>query len=61
MWGDREVVADIYHSVGNELFEKDELTKALINYDKAINLNPRYEKAQLNKAILIDKLSGNSR
>jgi tetratricopeptide (TPR) repeat protein len=60
-WGDREIVADIYHSVGNELFEKGEHIDALRNYEMAVSLNPGYEKAHLNKAILVDKLSGNSR
>ena len=55
-WGDKELVADIYHSLGNELFSKGELIKALENYDRAIHLNPRYEKARLNKAILLDKM-----
>jgi len=60
-WGDREIVADIYHSVGNQLFEKGDLMGALRNYEKAVSLNPDYEKALLNKAILVDKLSRNSR
>ncbi len=55
-WGDKELVADIYHSLGNEYFEKGELAKALNNYETAIKLNPQYEKAHLNKAILMDKL-----
>jgi len=55
-WGDKELVADIYHSLGNECFEKRELAEALNNYEMAIKLNPQYEKAQLNKAILMDKL-----
>jgi tetratricopeptide (TPR) repeat protein len=55
-WGDKELVADIYHSLGNECFEKGELAKALNNYEVAIKLNSKYEKALLNKAILLDKL-----
>ncbi len=55
-WGDKELVADIYHSLGNEYFEKGEFAKALNNYELAIKLNPQYEKAHLNKAILMDKL-----
>jgi tetratricopeptide (TPR) repeat protein len=55
-WRDKELVADIYHSLGNEWFEKGELAKALNNYEMAIKLNPQYEKAHLNKAILMDKL-----
>ena len=55
-WGDRELVADIYHSLGNELFEMDMLRDALKNYDRAITINPSYEKVKLNKLIVIDKL-----
>lgn len=55
-WGDKELVGDIYHSLGNEWFEKGEFAKALNNYERAIKLNPRYEKAHLNKAIVMDKL-----
>jgi tetratricopeptide (TPR) repeat protein len=57
-WGDKELVADIYHSMGNECFERGEFTEALKNYEMAIRLNPRYEKARLNKAILLDRMSG---
>jgi tetratricopeptide (TPR) repeat protein len=55
-WGDKELVADIYHSLGNECFEKRALAEALNHYEMAIKLNPQYEKAHLNKAILMDKL-----
>jgi tetratricopeptide (TPR) repeat protein len=55
-WGDKELVADIYHSLGNECFGKGEFAKALKNYKMAIKLNPQYEKAHLNKAILMDKI-----
>jgi tetratricopeptide (TPR) repeat protein len=55
-WGDKELAADIYHSFGNECFEKGELAEALENYEMAIQLNPQYEKAHLNRAILLDKL-----
>jgi tetratricopeptide (TPR) repeat protein len=55
-WGDKELVADIYHSIGNELFPKSKFAEALENYEKALRLNPRYEKAHLNKAILLDKM-----
>ena len=55
-WGDRELVADIYHSLGNEFLNKGELNKALGNYNKAIHLNPNYENAHLNMAILLDKM-----
>jgi tetratricopeptide (TPR) repeat protein len=55
-WGDRELVADIYHSLGNEFSSKGEYAKALKNYEMALRLNPKYEKAHLNKAILLDKM-----
>jgi tetratricopeptide (TPR) repeat protein len=55
-WKDKQLVADIYHSLGNEFFEKGEFAKALKNYNMAIKLNPQYEKAHLNKAILMDKI-----
>jgi len=60
-WGDRELVADIYHSLGNEFFNKGELNKALGNYNIAIHLNPNYEKAHLNKAILLGKMESEKR
>ncbi len=55
-WGDRELVADIYHSLGNELFLKGEWTGALEKYEMSLHLNPEYEKARLNKVILLDKM-----
>jgi tetratricopeptide (TPR) repeat protein len=57
-WGDKELVADVYHSMGNECFEQGEFMEALKNYEMAIRLNPRYEKARLNKTILLDRMSG---
>lgn len=55
-WGDRELVADVYHSVANELFEKGDFTEALKNYDTAIAFNPQYERARINRAIVLDKM-----
>jgi len=57
LWGDQELVADIYHSLGNKWYEKGEYTEALENYNMAIKLNPRYERARLNKAIVVDRIS----
>lgn len=56
IWTDRELIADIHHSVANEHFEKGNFIEALKNYDIAITFNPRYEKAHFNKAILLDKM-----
>ena len=55
-WGDKELVADIYQSRGTELFEKGQFGEALKNYEMALKLNPRYEKAELNRAILLDRM-----
>lgn len=55
-WGDRELVADIYHSQGNEFYEKGNYVEALRSYDRAIELNPLYERARLNKAIVLDRM-----
>ncbi len=56
VWGDKELVADIYHSQGNDFFEKGELPEALKNYKMAISLNPQYDKVHLNIAISLDKM-----
>ena len=56
-WGDRELVADIYQSQGNESFERGDYIEALKSYDRAISLNPIYERARLNKAILLDRMA----
>jgi tetratricopeptide (TPR) repeat protein len=58
-WGDRELVADIYHSQGNEFYEKGSYAEALRSYDRAIELNPLYERARLNKAIVLDRIGLN--
>jgi len=55
-WGNAELVADLYLSIGNSLFDLGELKEAVENYDKAIWLNPGYTKAYLNKAIASSQL-----
>ena len=56
IWGDRELVADIYHSQGNEYYERGHYREALKKYKQALDLNPRYEKARLNRVIVLDKM-----
>lgn len=58
LWGNEQLVADIYHSTGNECFEQGELERAIKNYHKAIELNPSYGKPYLN---LITSLEISSR
>jgi tetratricopeptide (TPR) repeat protein len=56
VWGDRELVADIYLSRGNDYFELSNYDQALASYETTISLNPHYERALLNKAIVLDKM-----
>lgn len=49
-WNDRELIADIYHSRGNLLFQQGKLVDAVRIYDKSLLLNPRYTKAYINAA-----------
>jgi hypothetical protein len=56
-WGNKELVADIYHSLGNECFEKEKFVETLENYNRSIRLNPQYEKARLNRAIVLNIIS----
>jgi len=46
--GDRELVAEIYNSSGNESSERGELDKALKNYELAIRLEAHHDRASLN-------------
>ena len=52
-WGDAELVADVYHSIGWELHETGDLAGAIVSYSKAIWLNPHYVKAYLNRGIAL--------
>lgn len=56
-WGPEELVADIYHSTGNELFKQGRFSLALKSYKRALKLNPQYETARLNKAIVQDRMN----
>ena len=55
-WADRELVSDIYLSVGNEFFARGQWNEALASYDRALILNHRYEKAYLNRTIVLAKV-----
>jgi tetratricopeptide (TPR) repeat protein len=55
--GDRELVAEIYNSAGNEFFGNEELDKALRNYELAIRMDPKHERAPLNILIIADKIA----
>lgn len=55
-WGDRELIADIYHSVGNDLFASGKLERSIESYDRALILHPGYRRAHLNKGIALVEL-----
>lgn len=55
--GDRELVAEIYNSAGNEFFRSGQYDKALRNYEMAIRLDPNHERAPLNILIIGDKIA----
>lgn len=55
--GERELVAEIYNSAGNEFFRAGEFGKALRNYEMAIRLDPNHERAPLNILIIGDKIA----
>jgi tetratricopeptide (TPR) repeat protein len=52
-WSDRELIADIYNSVGSELFAAGKMNRAIENYEKAIQLNPKYSRPLLNKGMAL--------
>jgi tetratricopeptide (TPR) repeat protein len=56
VWGDAELIADIYHSVANDFFVSGKWECAIENYDKAIMLHPKYIRAQLNRGIALVEL-----
>jgi tetratricopeptide (TPR) repeat protein len=55
--GERELVAEIYNSAGNEFFRAGQFDKALKNYEMAIRLAPNHERAPLNILIVGDKIA----
>lgn len=52
-WRDCELIADMYHSAGNELSASGDWERAIDDYDKALALNPGYSRAYLNKGIAL--------
>ena len=55
-WVDAQLIADIYHSTANELFERGNHEEAIQNYGKTIRLNPKYTKAHLNRGLALAML-----
>jgi len=55
-WGNKELVADVYHSMGNRFFHRGELERAIQSYDEAIRLSPSYATPRFNKGIALVEL-----
>jgi len=58
-WNDQELIADVYNSMGNDLFASGKKSRAIECYDKAIVLNPGYKKPYLNKGMALVELGRN--
>lgn len=56
VWGNRELVAEVFAARGNELFEGDRLQEALECYRTAIRLNGRHPSAYLNLGTVLSLL-----
>lgn len=56
LWGNKELVADVYHSMGNRFFRRGELHKAIHHYDEGIRLNPTHTTLRLNKGLALVEL-----
>lgn len=56
VWGDGELVADVYLSRGNDFFQQGKFKQAVGCYRQAIRLNPRYTKAYLNCGMALTQL-----
>ncbi|MBI4333738.1 MAG: tetratricopeptide repeat protein [Chloroflexi bacterium] len=52
-WGDGELVADVYLSEGNVLFDRGQVDAALECYRRSLALNPGYRKACINAAMAL--------
>jgi tetratricopeptide (TPR) repeat protein len=58
IWGEKDLVADVYCSLGTAFFEAGRPAEALERYDRAIELSPTYETAVLNRAIALQRIDG---
>ncbi|MDO8635153.1 MAG: tetratricopeptide repeat protein [Dehalococcoidia bacterium] len=57
LWGDDELIADIYLSRGNILFDARKWLDAIICYNMALEINPKYQKAGLNRAMAVSQVA----
>lgn len=54
VWGGKELLADVFHSMGNILFLKGRYDGAIRCYDRALEHNPRHQRAELSRMILLN-------
>lgn len=55
-WGDRHIIAEIHHSLANQVAEEGRWRDAIKSYDRALKLNPGHLRARLNKGIALVEL-----
>jgi tetratricopeptide (TPR) repeat protein len=55
-WGDRQLIADLYHSMGTAYFERGRYEYAVALYEKALRLHPGYVRAHLNRGMALAEL-----
>ena len=48
--------AEVYYSQANEFYKNNQYEKAIIAYNKAIEINPNYADVYYNKGIVLKKL-----
>ena len=55
-WGGRELVAEVYNSIGNHFFEEGRLEESLTYYEKALMLNVGHTRVRLSMGIALIEL-----
>lgn len=48
---------DLYYNLGNAYFQNKEPIKAILNYERALKINPRLEQAQFNLKIALEDIN----
>ena len=56
---DEQPDATLYYNLGNARFKQGELAQAILNYERALRLNPNHKDAQYNLAFAQSKITDN--
>ena len=56
---DEQPDAQVYYNLGNAQFKRGELAQAILNYERALRLRPRYKDAQYNLAFAQSRITDN--